>query len=95
MCTRGRRRDDVTSPETAASPVMRDLQRGAPVNGQVEVSVFGQVKVPTLRGFSGCARGGSGVVSVVAHAVGLAGGDDDGGVVEQPVEDADGGGVFG
>ena len=31
----------------------------------------------------------------VAHAVGLAVGDDDGGVVQEPVQDADGGGVFG
>ena len=29
------------------------------------------------------------------HPVGLAVGDDDGGVVQEPVEDADGGGVFG
>ncbi len=35
------------------------------------------------------------VVSRVAHAVGLAVGDDDGGVVQEPVQDADGGGVFG
>jgi hypothetical protein len=65
------------------------------VNGQVAVPVFGQVKVPALRGFSGCGRGGSGVVSGVAHAVGLAGGYDDGGVMEKAVQDADGGGVFG
>ena len=31
----------------------------------------------------------------VPHAVGLAVGDDDGGVVQEPVEDADGGGVLG
>ena len=31
----------------------------------------------------------------VLHSVGLAVGDDDGGVVQQPVEDADGGGLFG
>ena len=33
--------------------------------------------------------------SGVAHAVGLAAGDDDGGVVQEPVQDADGGGVLG
>ena len=31
----------------------------------------------------------------VLHAVGLAVGDDDGGVVQEPVQDADGGGVLG
>jgi hypothetical protein len=31
----------------------------------------------------------------VFHAVGLAVGDDDGGVVQEPVEDADGGGLLG
>ena len=31
----------------------------------------------------------------VFHAVGLAVGDDDGGVVQEPVQDADGGGLFG
>ncbi len=35
------------------------------------------------------------VVSGVAHAVGLAFGDDDGGVVQEPVQNADGGGLFG
>ena len=31
----------------------------------------------------------------VFHAVGVAVGDDDGGVVQEPVEDADGGGLLG
>ena len=31
----------------------------------------------------------------VFHAVGVAVGDDDGGVVQQAVDDADGGGLFG
>jgi hypothetical protein len=35
------------------------------------------------------------VVSGVAHPVGLAVGDDDGGVVQEPVQDAGRGGVFG
>jgi hypothetical protein len=34
-------------------------------------------------------------LSGVAHPVGLAAGDHDGGVVQEPVEDGDGGGVFG
>jgi len=34
-------------------------------------------------------------VSGLTHAVGLAVGEDDGGVVQEPVEDAGGGGVFG
>jgi hypothetical protein len=31
----------------------------------------------------------------ILHSVGLAVGDDDGGVVQEPVEDADGGGLLG
>ena len=38
---------------------------------------------------------GSSLVSGLAHAVALAVGDDDVAVVEEPVEHADGGGVFG
>jgi hypothetical protein len=53
-------------------------------------------KVPTpLRGCWLTRFGGSLLVVGVAHPVGLAGGDDDCGVVQQAVEDAGGGGVFG
>src|SRR5664279_2537954 len=44
--------------------------------------------------FGGGLVGGVGSAGV-AHAVGLAGGDDDGGVVQEPVQAADGGGVLG
>jgi hypothetical protein len=40
-------------------------------------------------------QGGSSFGSGLAHAVGVAAGDDDAGVVEQPVEQAGGGGVLG
>lgn len=52
-------------------------------------------KSPPLAGSS---VGGWGVTSFlagVAHPVGLAVGDHDGGVVQEAVQDADGGGVFG
>src|SRR6478609_3920217 len=68
------------------------------VNGQVDVPAGGQVEVPTPSlGFSGFVGRGVllSVAAGVAHAVGLAVGDDDGGVVQEPVQDADGGGVFG
>ena len=65
------------------------------VNGQVAVPAGGQVKVPTPRVDQSCSvvppLSGSGF----AHAVGLAVGDHDVGVVQQPVEQADGGGVLG
>lgn len=61
------------------------------VNGQFDVPAGGQVKVPTLCGmFLGWRY-----LRSVCHAVGVAVGDDDGGVVQEPVEDAGGGGVFG
>ena len=63
----------------------------SPVNGQFDVPAGGQVKVPTLCGmFLGWRY-----LRSVCHAVGVAVGDDDGGVVQEPVEDAGGGGVFG
>ena len=65
------------------------------VNGQFAVPGFGQVEVPALLGVSGSARGGSGPVLGLSHAVGFTVGDDDGGVVQEPVEHADGGGVLG
>src|SRR5580658_2103095 len=40
-------------------------------------------------------QGGSSFGSGLPHAVGVAAGDDDAGVVEEPVEDAGGGGVLG
>src|SRR3954464_12256668 len=64
------------------------------VNGQVEVPGGGQLEVPTPRGWSvglACASSGSGLL----HPVGVAVGDDDVAVVQEPVEQADGGGVFG
>ena len=66
-------------------------RRGQNVNGQFDVPAGGQVKVPTLCGmFLGWRY-----LRSVCHAVGVAVGDDDGGVVQEPVEDAGGGGVFG
>jgi hypothetical protein len=63
---------------------------------KLEVPGFGQVKVPTL---CGLIRGSGAVTSStlagLEHAVGLAVGDHGGGVVEEPVEHGDGGGVFG
>src|SRR5450759_5836078 len=65
------------------------------VNGQVEVPAGGQLKVPTPCGCSALvlvsSLGGSGF----AHPVGLSAGDHGGGVVQEPVQQADGGGVFG
>ena len=59
------------------------------------VPAGGQLKVPTLRGCSaGCCLGSSSG-SGLFHAVGVAVGDDDVAVVQEPVEHADGGGVFG
>src|SRR6266498_3193863 len=52
------------------------------VNGQVEVSAGGQVKVPTPRVDSGFLGGTSLLGAGLAHAVGLAVGDDDVGVVQ-------------
>ena len=69
---------------------------GEYVNGQVEVPGGGHEKSSPLDGFSG--GGGRGAGSSRAglfHAVGLAFGGDDDGVVEEPVEEADGGGVLG
>lgn len=66
-----------------------------PVNGQVEVPAGGQLKVPTPCGDCSGAGAASCPGSSVAHAVGLAGGDHGGDVVQEPVEEADGGGVFG
>ena len=60
------------------------------------VPAGGQVKVPTPRW---CFSWFVGLVpprgSGLSHAVGLAVGDDDVAVVQEPVEQADGGGVFG
>ena len=60
--------------------------RGRPATGTGRVLWSGRSRSPAVRrrgGFPG-----------VAHAVGLAVGDDDGGVVQESVQDADGGGVF-
>ena len=66
------------------------------VNGQVEVPAGGHEKYPPLTVISGggC-RGAWSFGAGLFHAVGLAFGGDDVGVVEEPVEEADGGGVFG
>jgi hypothetical protein len=65
------------------------------VNGQVVVPAGGQLKVPVprigLAGFDGCASSCSGLF----HPVGVAAGDDDVAVVQEPVEQADSGGVLG
>jgi len=66
------------------------------VNGQVEVPAGGHEKSPPLDGFSGGCGGGAGSSRAgLFHAVGLAFGGDDDGVVQEPVEEADGGGVLG
>ncbi len=65
------------------------------VNGQVVVSGFGQLKVPAPRVSSAGFPGGSSLGSGLFHPVGVAVGDYDVAVVEQPVEHADGGGVLG
>ena len=66
------------------------------VNGQVEVSVGGHEKSPPLDGLSGGrGRGAGSSRAGLFHAVGLALGGDDDGVVEEPVEKADCGGVLG
>ncbi len=54
----------------------------------------GEARNATLCGSVKSGKAAFFLVVGVAHPVGLAGGDDDGGVVQQPVEDA-GGGVFG
>lgn len=62
----------------------------AVVNGQVEVPAGGHEKSPPLGGFSG--GGGRGAGSFRAglfHAVGLALGGGDDGVVQEPIEEAD------
>jgi len=67
------------------------------VNGQVRVAAGGQKKVPAprllLAGFDG--SGGTCLGPGLAHAEGLSFGDHDDGVVEEAVEQADGGGVLG
>ena len=65
------------------------------VNGHVEVPTGGQEKSPPCCWVSGVDGRLLSVLSGVAHAVGLAFGDDDGGVVQESVQDADGGGLFG
>ena len=64
--------------------------------GQVEVPAGGHEKSPPLDEFSGgrC-RGAGSCRAGLFHPVGLALGGDDDGVVEQPIEEADRGGVFG
>ena len=65
------------------------------VNGQVEVPSGGQLKVSTPRGWLVGFGASSVSCSGLFHAVGVAVGDYDAAVVQQPVEQADGGGVFG
>lgn len=73
----------------------RSPWRQARVNGHLDVPGFGQLIVPT-RCWSSAVRDGLLTVgSGVFHPVGFALGEHDGGVVQQPVQDADGGGVFG
>ena len=84
-----------------AEALERAMAEGVPyvildgVNGQVVAPAGGQVKVPTPSGWLVGFQGGSSFGSGLAHAVGVAAGDHDVGVVEQPVEEADGGGVLG
>src|SRR3954453_2141947 len=52
-------------------------------------------KSPPLVGCSGGVESGSSVRSGLLHSVGVAVGDDGVAVVQEPVEEADGGGVFG
>src|ERR1022692_2210950 len=65
------------------------------VNGQVAVPGGGQLKVPTPRADSVLVQGGSSSCPGFAHAVGIAVGDDDVGVVQEAVQKADRGGVLG
>ena len=78
---------------TSKDPAL--LRADALVNGQVVVPAGGQLKVPAPRvvsaGFDACTSPGSGLF----HSVGVAVGDDDVAVVQEPVEHADGGGVLG
>ena len=60
------------------------------VNGQVEVSAGGQLKVPAPRGCSAWFAGATSSGSGLFHPVGIAVGDDEVAVVQQPVEHADG-----
>lgn len=75
--------------------MLGDVLNDQRVNGQVEVPAGGQVEVPAPRGCLGGLQSGSSSCSGFAHAVGVALGDDDVGVVEEPVEQADRGGVLG
>ena len=86
-------REDVTLIEVAIDDRPPILRR---VNGHVDVSGGGHEKSPPLVAVSvgGC-RGGSSFGAGLFHAERFAGGGDDDGVVEEPVEEADGGGVFG
>ncbi len=65
------------------------------VNGQVAVPAGGQLKVSTPRGCSVLVEVGASSVSGLAHAERVAFGDYDDGVVQEPVEQADSGGVLG
>src|ERR1700729_4450005 len=56
---------------------------------------WGPGKRPRPSGWLVLLRSGSSFGSGFAHAVGVAVGDHDAGVVQQPVEEADGGGVLG
>ena len=59
----------------------------------VRVCVNGQVEVPAPCGCSGQVLVASSGLAGLAHAVGVAAGDHDGGVVQEAVEDGHGGGV--
>ena len=66
------------------------------VNGQVEVSGGGRGKSPLLTAFSVVRwRRVSSLRAGLFHAVGLALGGDEHGVVQESVKEADGGGVLG
>jgi hypothetical protein len=65
------------------------------VNGQVRVAAGGQVKVPISQVFSAVDEASSCPGSGLAHAERLAFGDHDDAVVQETIEQADGGGVFG
>ena len=87
-------RGDCQKPDSLRSPAAAP-HRPEAVNGQFVVPAGGQLKVPTLRWVSVVRWSGSSFRSGLSHPVGLAVGDDGVAVVQEPVEEADGGGVFG
>ncbi len=91
------RRGASACPLPAGTPRAAATITNQVVNGQISVLAGGQRKVRTPRGeCSGFGRlGWSSFGAGFAHAVAVAGGDDDVGVVEEPVEHGGGGGGLG